>query len=41
MAAKAAQTSSPMAMRLTWSLGRVAVPLSIWLPLAIFILARL
>ena len=37
MAAKAAQASSPM----TWRLGRVAVPLSIWLPLAIFILARL
>ena len=37
MAAKAAQTSSPM----TWRLGRLAVPLSIWLPLTIFILARI
>ena len=37
MAAKAAQTSSPM----TWRLGRAAIPLSIWLPLAIFILARI
>ena len=32
-----AQTSSPM----TWRLGRVAVPLSIWLPLAIFALTRI
>jgi len=37
MAAKAAQTSSPM----TWRMGRLAVPLSIWLPLAIFVLARI
>jgi hypothetical protein len=37
MAAKAAQTSA----RATWRLGRVAVPLSIWLPLAIFALTRL
>ena len=37
MAARAAQTSAPM----SWRLGRVAVPLSIWLPLAIFSLTRL
>ena len=37
MAAKTAQTSSPM----TWRMGRLAVPLSIWLPLAIFVLARI
>src|SRR5450759_2330601 len=41
MAAKAEETASPMAMRLTWRLGRLAVPLSIWLPLTIFILARI
>ena len=37
MAAKGAPTSSP----LTWNMGRVAVPLSIWLPLGIFALTRL
>ena len=37
MAARAAQTSAPM----SWRLGRVTVPLSIWLPLAIFALTRL
>ena len=37
MAARAAQTSTPM----TWRLGRVTVPLSIWLPLGIFALTRL
>ena len=37
MAATAAQTSTPS----TWRLGRVAVPLSIWLPLTIFALTRL
>ncbi|MHB1473765.1 MAG: hypothetical protein ACYCV4_09070 [Dermatophilaceae bacterium] len=37
MAAKAAQTSTPS----TWRPGRVAVPLSIWLPLTIFALTRL
>ena len=36
MAARAAQTSAPMTVRL----GRVTVPLSIWLPLAIFALTR-
>lgn len=42
MAAKAAQTSSPMALRLGWiRLWRVAIPLSIWLPLTIFVLARI
>ena len=41
MAAKAEETSSPMAMRLTWRLGRLAVPLSIWLPLTIFVVARI
>lgn len=35
--ARAGQTSAPMTLRL----GRVAVPLSIWLPLAIFALTRL
>ena len=37
MAAKAAQTSAPR----SWRLGRVTVPLSIWLPLAIFAVTRL
>ena len=37
MAARAAQTSAPR----SWRLGRVTVPLSIWLPLAIFALTRL
>src|SRR5665647_2968030 len=42
MAAKAAQTSTPQASSpMTWRLGRLAIPLAIWLPLAIFILARL
>jgi hypothetical protein len=37
MAARAAQASTPM----KWHLGRLIIPLSIWLPLAIFILARI
>jgi hypothetical protein len=37
MAARAAQTSAPITLRL----GRIRVPLSIWLPLAIFALTRL
>jgi len=37
MAARAAQTSAPVTLRL----GRIRVPLSIWLPLAIFALTRL
>ncbi len=37
MAARAAKSSAP----LTWRFGRVKVPLSIWLPLAIFALTRL
>jgi hypothetical protein len=37
MAARAAQTSAPMTLRM----GRATVPLSIWLPLAIFALTRL
>jgi len=37
MAARAAQTSTPITLR--W--GRIRVPLSIWLPLAIFALTRL
>jgi hypothetical protein len=37
MAARAAQTSAPMTLRL----GRIRVPVSIWLPLAIFALTRL
>jgi len=42
MAARAAQTSAPRSSSpMTWRLGRLAIPLSIWLPLAIFILARL
>ncbi len=37
MAARAAQAPSPM----RWHLGRLTIPLSIWLPVVIFILARI
>ena len=42
MAANAAQTStSQTSAPMTWHLGRLAIPLSIWLPLAIFAVTRL